>query len=173
MLVAPLVVPLLPVEALIAYQRALGVRNTPAERHEMGPLMQHFADRFGWEEMARTVASVYEALAPEERRAASIVTANYGEAGALRYYGRRLGLPPAVSQHNSFYLWGPGPGSGEVVIAVGIPAEDLREAFLSVTVGPRVESPYAMPYETRHPVLVCRGLKPPLEEAWRRGKHYI
>lgn len=30
------------------------------------------------------------------------------KAGALRYYGRALGLSPATSQHNNFYLWGPG-----------------------------------------------------------------
>ena len=91
----------------------------------------------------------------------------------MRYHGRRYGLPPAVSQHNNFYLWGPGPGSGAVVITVGIPIEDVQGAFESVTVGPRVESPYAMPYETRRPILVCRGLKVPLGDAWRRGKRYI
>jgi len=30
-----------------------------------------------------------------------------------------------------------------------------------------------MPYETRHPIHVCRGLKLSLERAWRQGKHYI
>jgi len=34
-------------------------------------------------------------------------------------------------------------------------------------------SPWAMPYERRAPISICRGLKVPLEEAWRRGKHYI
>ena len=171
--VAPLVVPLLPVETLIAYQRSLGLQAKPAEKQTLGPLPQHFADRFGWEELAEAVASVYESLPENERRAATILAANYGEAGALRYHGRRYGLPAAVSQHNNFYLWGPGPGSGAVVITVGIPIEDVQDAFESVTVGPRLESPYAMPYETRRPILVCRGLKVPLEDAWRRGKSYI
>ena len=102
-----------------------------------------------------------------------IVTGNYGEAGALNYYGRRLGLPPAVSQHNSFFLWGPGPGTGRLVIAVGMSVEGLAAGFESVTEAARLTSPYAMPYETADPILVCRGLKRPLEEAWRSGKHFI
>jgi hypothetical protein len=172
--VAPLVVPLLPVETLVAYERALGLHAPNAEKKMMGPLPQHFADRFGWEEMARAVASIYEGLSPEDRSKVTILASNYGEAGALRYHGRHLGLPPAVSQHNNFYLWGPGSGTGEVVIAVGIPEEKLRDGFRTVEVGPRLDSPYAMPYETEQPILVCRGLKWPLLEAWhRRGKSFI
>ena len=31
---------------------------------------------------------------------------NYGEAAAIDVFGRGLGLPPAVSGHNNYYLWG-------------------------------------------------------------------
>jgi hypothetical protein len=171
--VAPLVVPVLPIETLVRYEGALGLHAPASEKKQMGLLPQHFADRFGWEEMAQAVAGVYQALPPEERSEAIILASNYGEASALRYYGRRLGLPPAVSQHNNFYLWGPGRGTGAVVITVGIPRGDLRDAFESVTVGPRLDSPYAMPYEIENPILVCRGLRLPLAEAWRRGKSFI
>ena len=37
----------------------------------------------------------------------------------------------------------------------------------------RVESPYAMPFETRWPIHVCRGPKAPLSDAWRQGKTFI
>jgi 4-amino-4-deoxy-L-arabinose transferase and related glycosyltransferases of PMT family len=90
---APLAVPVLPVEALIAYQRALGITPTAAERNRLGPLNQHFADRFGWEELTREVARIYAALPAEERGKVRIVTRNYGEAGAIGYYGRPYGLP--------------------------------------------------------------------------------
>jgi hypothetical protein len=170
---APFVAPLLPVERFVAYQRALGLRQAAAENQEIGPLPQHYADRFGWREMTAGVASVFESLPEAERRAALVVTSNYGEAGAINYYGRRLGLPPAVSQHNSFYLWGPGRESAAVVIAVGMSGEDLREAFESVAPAAQVVAPYAMPYETEHPIHVCRGLRVPLAEAWKRGKRFI
>jgi hypothetical protein len=170
---APLAIPVLPVETFIAYQNALGAAPSPSERNELGLLPQFFADRFGWAEMTAAVASVYEALPPEEKARAVIVTSNYGEAGALRYHGRAYGLPPAVSQHNSFWFWGPGRADVDVAIVVGMDPESLRDAWTSVEEAARVASPYAMPYERRWPVLVCRGLKLPVEEAWRKGRHFI
>lgn len=172
LLAAPFGMPLLPVETFIAYQRALGQRPGSDEKHELGPLPQHFADRFGWREMTDAVALVYGALPEEERAQAMIVTGNYGEAGALNYYGRGRELPQAVSQHNNFFLWGPGKGTGAVVITVGARCEELAEEFMSATEAARIEAPYAMPYETERPICVARGLKPPLAEAWARGKHY-
>ena len=151
----------------------LGAAPSAAENHSLGPLPQHFADRFGWREMTDAVARAYAALPIDERGSALIVASNYGEAGALNYHGRAHGLPRAVSQHNNFYLWGPGRADARVVITVGLPAEDLAEAFESVVPAARFESPWAMPYETRHPVHVCRGLRLPLDEAWRRGKSFI
>jgi hypothetical protein len=171
---APFAVPLLPVDTFIRYQNTLGVKPASGERSHLGPLPQHFADRFGWEEMTAAVASVYHALSAEERAGAVIVTSNYGEASAINYYGSRHGLPRAVSQHNNYYLWGPGTvDSHTAVIVVGMPSEDLVEAFETVTPAGRMDSPYAMPYETRNPIHVCRGLRITLEEAWRAGKQYI
>src|SRR5262249_38749595 len=142
-------------------------------RTSLGPLPQHFADRFGWEELAAAVAQTYNALPEDERARVLIVTSNYGEAGALRYFGRRYALPLAVSPPHSYFLWGPGRRSAELVIAVGMSAAAVRDAFESVREGRGVESRYAMPYETRRPILVCRGLKIPLAEAWAGGKRYI
>jgi hypothetical protein len=173
LLTAPFAIPLLPVETFIAYQRAIGLAPANAERSALGPLPQHFADRFGWEEMAAAVAGVYRALPENEKASVLIVTSNYGEAGALRYYGPRHGLPPAVSQHNSYFHWGPGKERADVVITVGMSVEDVRDTFESVTEAARLESRYAMPYETSDPILVCRGLKLPLAEAWARGKKFI
>ncbi len=170
---APLAIAILPVETFIAYQRFLGLAPAAAERTQLGPLPQHFADRFGWEEMAAAVAEVYRGLPDDEKAKVLIATSNYGEAGALRYFGRQYGLPPAVSQHNSYYLWGPGRQTADVVITVGMSAEDVADTFESITEVRRLESRYAMPYETRRPILVCRGFKVPLAEAWARGKHYI
>jgi hypothetical protein len=170
---APFVVPILPVERFVAYQQALGQTPRSAENSSLGPLPQHFADRFGWRELSATVAQAYEGLPAEERGRVLIVTSNYGEAGALNYYGRAYGLPTAVSQHNNFYLWGPGRSDAALVIVVGMETEDLREVFERVEVAGRPQSAWAMPYEMRNPVHVCRGLKLPLDRAWRDGKHYI
>jgi hypothetical protein len=169
----PLAVPVLPVEKLAAYQQVIGIKGAANETQEIGALDQHFADRFGWQNMTAAVASVFGALTPEERAECAILTRNYGEAGAINYYGRQYGLPPAVSGHNNYYLWGPGDVSGNVVIAIGVPHQLLAELFESVTIAATVVSPYAMPYETNIPVYVCTGLRVLLEDAWRQTKLFI
>jgi hypothetical protein len=170
---APFAIPVLPIDTFIAYQHALGQTPKASERQDLGPLPQFFADRFGWQELTDAVARIYDGLPDEERTHAAIVTSNYGEAGALRYLGRSVGLPRAVSQHNSFYFWGPGQDDVSVAIIVGMDADDLRDAWTSVEVAGRFSSPYATPYEQSRPILVCRGLKLPLAEAWRQGKKFI
>lgn len=170
---APFAVPVLPVERFLAYQKAFGQEPSSDENHALGPLPQFFADRFGWKEMTAAVAGVYHALPVGERAHTLIVASNYGEAAALNYYGPATGLPPAVSQHNNYYLWGPGDIEGvTTVITVGMDPEGPSQALESVEVAARIEAPLAMPYETRNPILVCRGWKLDPREAWRRGRHY-
>ena len=108
--VAPLtVVPVLPVETLAKITGAAGGdAGIKTETREVAELAQNFADRFGWEEMVASVAGVYEELPPEEQAEACILTGNYGEAGAIDFFGPEYGLPKAISGHNNYYLRGPG-----------------------------------------------------------------
>ena len=169
----PIVVPLLSPERLEAYMSRLRMVPKQAERNELGVLPQHYADRFGWQELASLTARAWQSLTPEEQARAIIVTSNYGEAGAIDYYGRALGLPPARSQHNNYYLWGPGNPHATIVIAVGMSPEGLSEVFGDVRPTLSITDPFAMPYEREHPVTVCRRPKALLRDAWVRGKHYI
>lgn len=171
-LVSPTAIPVLSVEGFITYQERLGLAPRAAENHDLAELPQHFADRFGWQNMTATVAEVYRALPDDERARAKILCGNYGEAGAITYYGRSLGLPPAISTHNSYYLWGPGDDADDVFVVVGIPEEALRQSFAEVERAAVLKSVYAMPYEAQAPIMVARRLTRPLDEAWRAGKSY-
>ncbi len=73
--------------------------------------------RVGWEDLAREVAAVYNALPPEDRAQAGIYTSLYVTAGAIDQFGPRYGLPHAVSGSLTYYLWGPGY-SWDVMIIV-------------------------------------------------------
>jgi hypothetical protein len=172
LLLLPFSALLLPVDTFVAYQHALHLEAPREENHTMGPLPQFLADRCGWQEMTQAVVKVYQSLPEADRAKTLIVGSNYGEAGALLYYGRRLGLPAAVSQHNSFYLWGPGTMTPEVVITIGQAPEGMQDTFESIVEAARIEAPYAMPYETRQPVCICRGWKIPLDATWKDGKHF-
>jgi 4-amino-4-deoxy-L-arabinose transferase-like glycosyltransferase len=170
---SPYAIPVLPPETFVRYTDMVGIEPGNAENTEAAPMPQHLADRFGWKELTETVARVYESLPPEDQKSCLIVGQNYGEAGALLYHGRALGLPPAVSQHNSFYTWGPGGDHFDVVIVVGQGREELGSVFESVVEAARYDDPWAMPFERNLPIWVCRGWKRPVAEIWRAGRFYI
>lgn len=169
----PLAVPLLPPERFVTYAEAIGVSPPRDERAAVGALPQHFADRFGWPELASAVAAVYHALPPEERARAAILASNYGEAGAIDHFGPPLGLPRAICPHNSYWLWGFGGATGEVVIAVGYPRDRLEQLFERVEERGRSISRWAMPYEADLPIHVCWRLRVPIDEAWAAARRFI
>ena len=74
---APFGLPVLPVETYVAYSRALGIQPSTAERKELSELPQWYADMHGWEELADTVADVFDSLTPEEQARVTIFTGNY------------------------------------------------------------------------------------------------
>lgn len=76
------------------------------------------AEQVGWPELVRSVGRVWFSLPPRQRSRAVIFTSNYGEAGAINELGRGLGLPIAVSGHNSEWFWGPGNPRATTVVAV-------------------------------------------------------
>jgi hypothetical protein len=122
--------------------------------------------------MVATVARAHRALPSEERERACILTGNYGEAGAVDFYGPKYGLPKAISGHNSYYIWGPGNCTGEVVISVGVSPETLGSVFGQVERVQKVRCRYCMPDEDGLSVYVCRDPKLPFEETWPRFEHY-
>jgi len=169
----PLALPVLEVESFIRYQAALGMQPSTEERLEVGPLPQHYADMFGWEELAALVDTAYQRLTPKERARCRVFGQNYGEAGAIDVLGRRLGLPPAMSGHNSYWLWGPGPVEPTVVIIIGGDREDNARFFEEIEIVGQTRSRYAMPYERGVEVSIARRPRASLREAWPMLKHYI
>ncbi len=169
----PFVLPVLPIGKFVAYQKWIGIEPPRTEKNQIGVLLpQHYADEFGWPEMVEQVARVYHSLPPEEQAKAAIYTGNYGEAGAIDFFGAQYGLPKAICGHQNYFLWGPRGYTGEIMILVG--SEDIEEArphFASVETAATLNNPYAMPHENR-PILLARGLKGNLQELWPRLKHW-
>jgi len=126
----------------------------------------------GWPEIVAGVAEVYDALSEEEQAACTIYAPSYALAGAVDLLGDEYGLPDAVSPHLTYYLWGPGDLGGDVVIAVRGHEESLRRIFEEVEVAGVAGSPDALPWLQQSPILVCRGLKIPLDELWPRMRSY-
>jgi hypothetical protein len=168
---APLAIPVLPPETWIRYTKAMHLAPPPIETHKLGPLPQVFADQFGWEEMAAAVSRVYSGIPPEVRRQTAIFAQNYGQAGAIDLFGPKYGLPPAISGHQSYFLWGPRGYTGESVIVMAGRVEDLESRFADVRKVATVYHPYSMPYE-HFDVFYCRGPRQPLNEIWPQVKRW-
>lgn len=64
-------------------------------------------EQVGWPGFADTVATAWAQV--PDKDTAVILTDNYGEAGALEYYGPERGLPQPYSPHMSYADWGPPP----------------------------------------------------------------
>ena len=170
-LLAPLAVPVLSAENYIGYQKAIGIEPPKAENQRTGPLPQHFADEFGWEEMARKVGEVYNALPPEQRARTAIFANSYGQAGAIDFFGKKYGLPKAISNHQSYWLWGPGAYTGESVIVLGSDGTGDREHFAKVEAMGRTDHPYARRDE-HFDIFLCRDLNTTLQALWPKTKKW-
>jgi hypothetical protein len=170
---APAVVPILPIDKYIAYQETLPIKVPRSEHSHVGAVLpQHYADQFGWHEIVSEVAVAWNRIPEAERADCGIFAQDYGQAGAIDWYGPSYGLPPSLSGHQTWFLWGPRGYSGNCLIVLDDRPERLESLFNRVElVGRSPDNPYAL--EKNVPVYICKGLKSgTLAEAWPRLKKW-
>jgi hypothetical protein len=147
--------------ALLSLQRAT---ETNVGRQERLP--QDYADMLNWREQVEEVARVYESLPADEREQVVILTSNYGEAGAIDFYGPRYGLPKARAFVGTYWFFGPGDLPGEVVILHGFQEDDFSSYCGQKTAAGYVTHPYAVAEQRDLTVYVCRQPLRTLQELW-------
>jgi hypothetical protein len=162
----------LSVDQFLAYARALPFAIPRSEHsHERAALPQHYADQFGWLELVDKVNDAWQRLTPEERPACGIFAQNYGQAGAIDFFGPWYGLPAALSSHQTYYLWGPRGYSGNCLIVVGDRQERLEQLFERAEYVGESDNPYALARHVR--VFICEGAKfGTLAAIWPRLKNW-
>ncbi|HZV76339.1 MAG TPA: glycosyltransferase family 39 protein [Candidatus Babeliales bacterium] len=169
----PLSLPVLPLPAYMAYERAIGLsRPAPPDNasHLINPM---FADQLGWKTMTQTVAGAFWALPAAQRRITAVFADRYAYAGALDFYGPRYGLPVVISPNNNYYLWGTRGYSGASVLAVG--ATDyylLLRHFGSVRQVAVYRNDYRWMLEGPLPIYICTLPREPLAVMWPALKYY-
>jgi hypothetical protein len=127
----------------------------------------------GWPSQVALVARVYDGLPAAERADAAVVAGNYGEAGAVDRYGAALGLPPAHSGANSYWLWGPPPAADTVAVAVNVDPALLRRWFSSVRVAAVYRNGLGVSDDEEGAVIyVAAGLRAPWTTAWPSFRDY-
>jgi 4-amino-4-deoxy-L-arabinose transferase-like glycosyltransferase len=155
---APITVPILTIPQFIAYMDRLPFDIPRTEvSHAAAALPQHYADQFGWQEMAAATAQAWNHIPEAERPGCGIFAQNYGQAGAIDFFGPRYGLPPPLSGHQTYYLWGPRGYSGNCLVVLADRRERLQQLFERVEYAGMSDHPYAL--ERHVPIFVCHGSK--------------
>jgi hypothetical protein len=170
-LLAPMLLPVLPVETYIRYAKRMHMETPAIERWQLGPLPQIYASEFGWPEMVETVAGVYNSLPADERPRTAIFAQNFGQAGAIDLLGPKYGLPGAISGHQNYFFWGPRGYTGESVIIFEGTREHWQKYYANVEWRAHVSHPYSMPRE-HFDVFYCTGPKMTMDQMWPMAKNW-
>ncbi|UCE05201.1 MAG: glycosyltransferase family 39 protein [bacterium] len=173
--VIPYGLPILPVETFQKYAKFmsenLGLSGPLRwETGKIHSLPQDYADMFGWENQVATVANVYHRLSPEEKKKCVIFASNYGEAGAIDYYGKRYDLPKAINVSGSYYTWGPGSLPAEILITIGLSEDVFDNWYEEVELVTTITHEYAR--ENNVPVHIARKPQISLQDLWPRLAKY-
>ena len=172
LVVLPTTNPVLRPATFQAYVRALHLPSTDTENQHHAELPQFFADRFGWQELTNEVTAISNRLPPDQRVRTGIFCSNYGEAGALEFLGH--GLPPVISEHNNYWLWGTkGLDGEEMIIVANTTSAKLHEHYRDVQQVGYFDHPLAMPYERHKPIYLVRGRKDSLSKDWAASQDYF
>jgi hypothetical protein len=175
----PFSLPVLSEPAMVSYAQRLGSalhlsrKTMQTERFRTSILPEDWADMHGWPELAATVTRVYYSLPAQQRDLAAIVASNYGEAAAIDFFGSKFGLPPALSGHNNYWLWGTHGYSGDVVVDVNGDCGAGSHLFRSERLAARFNAPWVISYEQNIPIMVCKGIRTPLPALWPTLRTYI
>jgi len=169
---APFSLPVLPVDDFIAYQRWLGEKPRKTEENNpVGALSEYYADMFGWRAMVDAVERAYAALPAAERARTVFYGPNYGEAAAVEVLGRAGAVPPVISGHNSYFLWGPGDGDRTLVLVFERERAVIAPYCDGLDPVGWFDDAYAMPFERQKTLWLCT-LNQPVSRLWAKAKHF-
>ena len=170
---SPMALPVLSIPALKTYIQSSPLKPQQQEKGFQGTLLpQVFADQLGWHDFTHQVGAAWEKIPPAERAQTSIKVDNYGEAASLDLYGKPYGLPPVLSGHNQYYLWGPRGQHPVNLLVVQNHFERLAPYCRRATILGTTSSPDAMAYENGKVIAYCQGVKVDIQTLWPELKNF-
>ena len=91
---------------------------------------------------------------------------NYGLAGAVDFYAKGAGLPPAVSFSDTYRLWAPDSTDAQALIYINDAlGEDIQDLFEDIRIVGAVQDTFAREYGTA--VYLCRNPRSSFDKFWR------
>ncbi|MBK8652612.1 MAG: hypothetical protein IPN20_01465 [Haliscomenobacter sp.] len=167
----PLSLPVLSFDRLSAYAaKTEGWVPYPFSRWEDGKkhaISQVFSDMTGWEELVGLVHKAYLQIPEAERKTCTIYAErNYGYAGAVHFYGKKYGLPDAITFLDAYTLWAPDTIPNAPLIYIHYDIAGLDQLFDAYSTVGEVENPFFR--EKGVKVFLCQKPKAPLQEVYKQ-----
>jgi len=169
----PLSLPVAKATKLASYYKAIHVKNVGFLKWEdlqNHPLTQDFADMLGWKEMTQKTAAAYSTLTSEEKKSTIIFADNYGEAGAINFYGKKYNLPEAYSDNASFLYWLPDSIHLVNIVLITDDTEEMQHPFIkdfsSAVLFDSVTNVYAR--EKGSLIIILKGANEKMREMFRQ-----
>jgi 4-amino-4-deoxy-L-arabinose transferase-like glycosyltransferase len=149
----PLALPVLPAQTMISLN--------------LWQARKDYADMIGWPELVSATQAAYESVPADQRSGTIILAQNYGEAGAIDYYGPALGLPQAESPHLTFWYWAPPRMDPSTVVLVGFSQDFANRYFAQCRDAATITNNLGIHNEEYGGlVLVCTQPRQPLWSVW-------
>ena len=143
--------------------------------HNLPASVQHnsnVGDTVGWPQLVHAVAAQEAARVRAGQPPTSIFTGFYAEASALDVLGSAYHLPPVLSGHNAYWMWGPGHASDRTVLVVDA-LGSLRPHFASCRLLATYHTPYRVQNDwTGVQIGICTGPVATWHALWPHLKHY-
>ena len=156
---APVTLPVLPARAL---------HTVPVQK-----INYDLGEEIAWPQLVALVSREYHALPPAQRRQTTILTGNYGEAGAIDRYGPGFGLPQEYSGANNFWLWGPPPAADTAAVAVNLSPGFLHREFRHVRLVATFRNGLGVSDDEQGAqIFVATGLRSSWVHAWPAFRNY-
>jgi hypothetical protein len=132
-------------------------------------------DEIGWQDLVATLAKLRDSLPADSRANLGILAENYGEVGAINFYGPKYGLPRAISGVNSSWGRGYGDPSPQVLIVVGFPRAFVEANFDSCRLVAQNTNSFGVVNEEtteRRDIFLCGPPKAGWPDFWRDFQYF-
>ncbi len=138
----PFALPVYSLEKIEKISKNIGEFTNRWEDGKIHNIPQDYADMTGWKELGLIVTKQYNSLPDSVRKNCSIYAENYGQAGAINFYGKKFGLPEPISFDDNFLLWAPDSIKNGSLIYVNGEIGDIDFLFKSYKKVGQVDNKY-------------------------------
>lgn len=132
-------------------------------------------EEIGWDQLVGTVAQVRDSLSPQQQSSLGVLTANYGEQGALEILGPSYHLQRPMGITNSAWLRGYPVPPPSTLIVVGFSREWVDKNLTGCRLAAQVPYPEGIQNEEgryHRDIFVCGPPRKPWPEFWKEHQSF-